>query len=804
MYIYLYIHIFGSSDLRIIAGGARDLIARMVASKYKTFSEDTTLADRVAVMAPIFTEMLESHDGGTMKQGVEAFNNEIMEMLDAAVLLERGKVLQVDRVGVHPDNREQSMLVPIDVQDLLLRMSHDGWNWSKWNALACGIPTNAEGAEWRCKNEALADGSAGLLAPYHGDALEVVTGRGSHGTAALRCAKFGAKSAHPELAGEDGHISASKLCERQPSFEAPLKQGCPYDVIPAALVIAVPRLMEILSRTGNAGNNVFREQTTLQHCNRIHSLYIGQIKTKSGTVNWDLISQQACIGMGPGFRDDAKKLCEFVKIWSGGEGAGILKEMEIYERTLSVKRKIYPTDMLELSRIELFEAQKYVPAMVKALLNAPTANSTGHATLFGKGDFTSLNFGGRNVPFAIDANKLMVAADKFLGAYARLPAATKTKLLSDLEVRCVMHVHQKRFDTRKTYNNLLEIAAQLHYEAKVVDPRLPNWQKLDGLCVEPAAKPEPITTLREIRKDGLIPDSELESRGFKVNAMLVDKEDTKWQITAFNQNLETVTLTEIPDSDSEHEAETRDVDRVELLGRWALHIDTGKVFCEDYPCPTTHTQLRCDIWAGAIKGAMVHEFAKTSEAHCKLQCGKHMKVVATKDFTRVGSFKLVGLTNSVAVVAKDVGGVCLCQCFEKDGRTYKAYAKGGLSFPTVAKSSGFARAAQEPFVVKFWACADTFDQSKANCVIEIAEVNVKISGASHTVGIPTITNSKPIKDGDPVVVLKVSKPDDTSDDEPTVKRAKIAKSKSAPAAKSANRTKGDGKRRPSHKAKDRS
>ena len=45
-------------------------------------------------------------------------------------------------------------------------------------------------------------------------------------------------------------------------------------MVPAALVVAVPRLMGILSRTGNAGNNVFREQTVIQHSNRIHAIAV--------------------------------------------------------------------------------------------------------------------------------------------------------------------------------------------------------------------------------------------------------------------------------------------------------------------------------------------------------------------------------------------------------------------------------------------------------------------------------------------------------------------------------------------------
>ena len=54
-------------------------------------------------MAPLLNAMLEEFDSGKMKQGVEAFNNEIMERLDAAGLLQKEKIAQVERVGVHTD-----------------------------------------------------------------------------------------------------------------------------------------------------------------------------------------------------------------------------------------------------------------------------------------------------------------------------------------------------------------------------------------------------------------------------------------------------------------------------------------------------------------------------------------------------------------------------------------------------------------------------------------------------------------------------------------------------------------------------
>ena len=78
----------------------------------------------------------------------------------------------VDDVGVHPDNREQATLVPVDAHDLLHRLVVDqGWSWAKVVALACEIPNNPEGEQWRKENVNLAIGTGGLLPPYNGEKL---------------------------------------------------------------------------------------------------------------------------------------------------------------------------------------------------------------------------------------------------------------------------------------------------------------------------------------------------------------------------------------------------------------------------------------------------------------------------------------------------------------------------------------------------------------------------------------------------------------------------------------------------------
>ena len=585
-----------------------------------------------------------------------------------------------------------------------------------------------------------------------------MTGRGSHGTAALRGAKLGAKAIHAELAGADGNISASKLCESQPSFTSPLQRGCPYDVVPAALVVAVPRLMEILSRTGNAGNNVFREQTVIQHCNRIHAIAV----TRTGNLDWQAIARQACIGMGGEFLKDAELLCEFVKAWSGGATASILREIEEYERTLAVKRKVYPCDMHELSKLDLFDAHKYVPAMVKAMLNAPTANSTGHGTLFTSADYASLHHGGRSRPFAIEANKMMVAAETFLLAYATMPQSTLRKLLSDLEVRLVMHVHQKRCDTRRSFVSILDIANHMYDAAKAIDVRLPVWTKLRDLEVKPQAAAS--SSLREIRPDGLVPDSELEARGYKVNEVVLNPELEEHTITKYTDDLTSVVMTK-HGSDA-----TSEVGRIELLNKWLVRVAKEKQFCTGHPDPTTHTDLLIDISKGAIKAALMHEFLKSSEDFCSLQISPQMKVFATKNFNKIGSFKLVGLTTSVNVLSKNAGSICLGICFKKDDRVWSAYAKSSLSIPSAAKASGYARNAPEPFVAKYWACMESYDLEKTNCEQGAASIQIKVGCETRTITIPIITNSKPIQDGDEIVVSKQAAP--TEQEEPAKKHAK--------------------------------
>ena len=94
---------------------------------------------------------------------------------------------------------------------------------------------------------------------------------------------------------------------------------------------------------------------------------------------------------------------------------------------------------------------------------------------------------------------MMQSDNSFLTAYGKFETLALLKLLSEFEVRCVMHVHQKKCKTRASYPSLQHIAKALYDEAKAMNERLPVWSKLDTSEEKPTAIS---VGLRENRKVG--------------------------------------------------------------------------------------------------------------------------------------------------------------------------------------------------------------------------------------------------------------------------------------------------------------
>lgn len=305
-------------------------------------------------MAPVLNDVLLQLEDGRLAEimGVERFDEELYEFINAAGLLEQGRVYGVDKVAIHPDNREGDMLVPSNSHTLLVRMIEDGFSFKKWKAFACKVPPadSPLGAKWRAANDKLQKESQGLLSPFKLDEIEIVSVRGSHGAQALRSLKCGSRSPYKEIA-PDGYLNAAAIIAVKQSFKAPLEEGVPFDVIPYELAEAVPKLMEVLARVGNSGNDVYQEQTSLQLCSRIWKLALKQ-QEAHGQVDWKAVALRACIGNGgSAAKARATQLADFVAVWSGGKNGTVLRDLELYERSLALKRKLSSSDLSAIAAL---------------------------------------------------------------------------------------------------------------------------------------------------------------------------------------------------------------------------------------------------------------------------------------------------------------------------------------------------------------------------------------------------------------------------------------------------------------------
>ena len=270
-------------------------------------------ADRIASMKDELTVLVKQHELDTFPEGAEALSAKVEDILDRANLMEN-RTCNVDRLGVFPGNRETAMLIPVEVQHLLHEsLPKNGWNASKWNCMALTVPDSLRD-EWAKANNDLVLRAQGHLPAIHD--MELATGRGSHGTAALRSVMFSCKSIYIDIADSNGNISMAKCLERQPSLRAPLEDGVFVKVIPGELELAVQGLFQLLSRTGNVSNSSYRIQTTLQSCCRLHQLAVQYEDAQD--ANWDKIELQASIGMAPEDARNVSKLRAFVTQWSGG------------------------------------------------------------------------------------------------------------------------------------------------------------------------------------------------------------------------------------------------------------------------------------------------------------------------------------------------------------------------------------------------------------------------------------------------------------------------------------------------------
>jgi len=724
---------------------------------YLTFKFDgIDLDQRAELLAPIFNAALTDFTAGNLKNhGTESLSLLCEKVSEHAGLLVKDQRYYWYQVAAHPSNREGALYVPVDVHDLLACFCKDGFNVRVWKALACSRPPGELGDAWVARNNDVVAESDGLLPAYNNDDIALFTARGTHGTCAIRVQEAGGvKSVHEELAGIDGCVSKTRICEQQPSMSIPGKEGCLYDVLNYRIVLKCPELMPFLSRSGNNQHSVVRQATALQHCFRVQSLINLGMSGKT-------LYNAACVGMPKEFYEVVeKKIVPFVEAWAGGDSAHVFKDLEKYERTLSNRKKL-SYDMLEsMARLPSRDLEFYLPAMIKASLNSPVADTSGTSTLFSNTDVAAVGPFGNSRKHAVAANSLMQQCHTFVTAYCNPKFRTSVgiqKCLNEMEIRLVMHVGKKKFDTRQQFQSQKEIAKAMHDACKLIDVNLPEWPYLSDVKVVPnkadAIRKDNVPRLREIRRDGKIPNGELESLGYVVGAKVQDAASNIYTIVEYDIHLDNVSAKTSAEKPLQ-------INRKELISDYQLVTDKKAPVVHKSLIDTNGLALMTDIWKCIVKVQSLEELKKSHEDDVDIIEKPSVGVVALRNF-KEGAMSLVAYSPNVTVTTKSLGSESTANVFKVkshccDGKdeAINVIVRKSLEFPKEDRVTGVNRVDHHPSIIAFWAVPEVANASLANAELAHREVTCKLLKESYTFDLPFIRNTRDIKKGENIVMSK--------------------------------------------------
>ena len=166
------------------------------------------------------------------------------------------------------------------------------------------------------------------------------------------------------------------------------------------------------------------------------------------------IARKSARGKGDAYVSAVEAYADFVGAFSGGKDKPILLEMEAYMRALSAVREIPPELFKQLASLRhLISMPLYVAAFVKATVGAPKSCVRGDtAKVFTTNDFNATRDG--KVAQVAAAHAIMLAARDFGSSQKVEGNVAWTRIVGDLDVRLVTHVHEQTFVALQTFHAL--------------------------------------------------------------------------------------------------------------------------------------------------------------------------------------------------------------------------------------------------------------------------------------------------------------------------------------------------------------
>ena len=242
--------------------------------------------------------------------------------------------LEPKYVLTHPVNRGGLMLSPYNAHRNAATIHRVGADRKQLlNAVAMEMAP--DGTEARKKqlaaNESLIKRANGLLADINGSERVLSVGCG-HTAAVCKHAGVGGKTSEPVLQDYAGKLDVEKI-KRNSEFKVMIEEGWRWEVVKAKIDEDFPLFAKIAQKALNVSNNVGSVVSELEACVTLAD-FCNEPGVR-GQEHWESMSIQnledLCIPCAP----YAQTLLDFVKLYSGGQGAPHIHFMDNFAKKIN-------------------------------------------------------------------------------------------------------------------------------------------------------------------------------------------------------------------------------------------------------------------------------------------------------------------------------------------------------------------------------------------------------------------------------------------------------------------------------------
>ena len=415
-------------------------------------------------------------------------------------------------------------------------------------------------------------------------------------------------------------------------------------------------------------------------------------------------------------------------------------------------------------------------ALIKCMLNSPTADAAGYCNLFSVGELRQLCRREDKIMSKVkEVQDAIENMETFFKAYGKFSDIELVKLMSLMEVRCIMFMFNKKCPSRTWYETITEIMVSVVKMARSYDDKLPDMPMLAAANAAAASHASKKQKLESgFRQVGRVSDDELEAKGFIVG-VLIEKADPnnkeQFKITQLNADGATINVEVANTGKAEptpKAAKSRakakakataelklelTLKRSDLHAYKIVHADKTVSITNIVPLTDNVAMIR-SIVEGAVKQICMELMLKSSEADCIITVAKNTpSVYASKKFG-IGKFSLCAVSSMIAVSEKAMSWPLLGE-IEIASKVLGIYMKGGNSCIVMPESKEAKAGKKNDLLSKFYVAGATCtaDARVANAEFSSYKAVANILKTKVELTVPKIVNISVLEDKAAILVL---------------------------------------------------